>query len=124
MVPYYLIGKEPFFMKRITEAQIRQVIREEIIKLLNEASEISSSVSLGFTTFAKLLAAQEDDKSPVQGPSFKDLQKQVTTLKPNTKVEIKGNKKLNTYTAFIPFADHMENFTISTGIVKKLGLIP
>jgi len=36
MVPYYLIGKEPFFMKRITEAQIRQVIREEILGLLNE----------------------------------------------------------------------------------------
>jgi hypothetical protein len=36
MVPYYLIGKEPFFMKRITEAQIRQVIREEIAGLLNE----------------------------------------------------------------------------------------
>jgi hypothetical protein len=34
MVPYYLIGKEPFFMKRITEAQIRQVIREEIINIL------------------------------------------------------------------------------------------
>jgi hypothetical protein len=36
MVPYYLIGKEPFFMKRITEAQIRQVVREELHRLLNE----------------------------------------------------------------------------------------
>jgi DNA modification methylase len=33
MVPYYLICKEPFFMKKITEAQLRQIIRQE---LLNE----------------------------------------------------------------------------------------
>jgi hypothetical protein len=39
MVPYYLIGKEPFFMKRVTEAQVRQVIREELIGLLNEIED-------------------------------------------------------------------------------------
>jgi hypothetical protein len=65
MVPYYLIGKEPFFMKRITEAQIRQVIREELIKFLEEA-KLTEPVEIGAITVNELIKAEKIGKEGKQ----------------------------------------------------------
>jgi len=52
-------------MKRITESQIRQVIREELIKFLEEAT-LREPVKIGEITVNQLIKAQEEGKEGKQ----------------------------------------------------------
>ena len=110
-------------MKKITESQIRQVIREEILQLLNEISDVPTGEYVRTVEFSELLEAQKGDESAVRGQDFAELQKQnSTSLKPDTKIKLYANKKLNVYTAKLPLGEHYEMMTISKGIASKLGL--
>ena len=48
-------------MKRLTESQIRQVIREELIDYINEA-RLREPVKIGGITVQQLISAQEEGK--------------------------------------------------------------
>lgn len=52
-------------MKRLTESQIRQVIREELIDYLNEAY-LREPVKIGGITVQQLISAQEEGKKGKQ----------------------------------------------------------
>lgn len=106
---------------RITEAKIRQVIREEILGLLKEVADTTENKLVGKAKFGQLLQAQENDESKVKGVNFAELQKlNPTTLKNDTEIEIYSNKKLNTYSVKIPVGESFEYKTISLGVFNKL----
>ena len=120
-------------MKKLSEAQIRQVVREELAKLLAEVAEISKPEKVGTTTFGKLKQAQAElgvDPSPVRGPnfstdgSFANLNDKRNVNDPriqNLPVAIRFNKATKIYDVFFDVDnDGAMGFTISNALAKKL----
>lgn len=118
-------------MKRITEAQIRQVIREEIHKVLSEAV-LKEPEMIGKTTFDQLKKTQQemgDDVSTVRGPnfstgeSFLNLNDKRNVKHPqvvNKPVEIYKNSKNIYFVRFDPDDGGKADFVISNALADKL----
>jgi hypothetical protein len=104
-------------MKRITEAQIRQVIKEELIGLLNEMSQEPVKT----VKFSELKKAQEQVGKNYSSTTGTDLS-QFKNILDDAMIPIV--KTRIGYAAMIKTEPQMKpmEFVISTEVAKKLGI--
>ena len=120
-------------MKKLSESQIRQVVREELTKLLAEEAEVSKPEVVGKTTFGKLKQVQADlgnDPSPVRGPNFStdgsfanlnDIRNVNDSRIQNLPIDIRFNKATKIYDVFFDVdGGGPMDFTISKALAEKL----